>query len=281
METTAIWHIQNNLDVLKILNHYGFEKINASGKYYRACCKIHGGDSPTSFVINSENGLWYCHTTCDCGGDVFTLAEKIENINFPQAVKAIASILGIDIDGMEIGVRTNDLIKETKNVLDIIKNNKAKELQEYVINADIKKVNGYKGFREETLKYFDVGFIEEMEVPKSNKEGTYKITKSLVFPIIMNGVQIGASFRATKSDAFAKWIHQPTNINTSEILFNYDNAKSSNIIVICEGITDVMAYHEIGVSAVACFGSHMTLQQVELLRNTCAVIVLSFYGDNA
>ena len=65
------------------------------------------------------------------------------------------------------------------------------------------------------------------------------------------------------------------------MLYNYDNAKSESIIVVVEGIFDVFAYYEIGIQAVALFGSSVSKGQYELLMRTGADIVLSLDADNA
>ena len=62
----AIDKIMKDIDIVKLLDHYGFDTSNNNGGYIRCACKIHGGDNPTSFVINTDNTLWFCHTG-DCG----------------------------------------------------------------------------------------------------------------------------------------------------------------------------------------------------------------------
>ena len=121
-------------------------------------------------------------------------------------------------------------------------------------------------------------FAKQIELDKKNGD-KYVLFNRLVFPIIYSDVQIGASLRRTKSSDYPKWSHQPANIDTGKILYNYDNAKHSSKIV--EGITDVWAYHEIGVDAVATFGAHLTKDQYKLLLTTGADIILSYDGDDA
>ena len=108
---SAVEIIKANLDVEKILEHYNAKGIAHYGDFIRCCCPIHNGDNPTAFVMNTEKGLWSCKTN-DCGdGDIFTLVEKMEDMNFPQAVQKVAEILGIDINDMVIVQR-----KDRKNV---------------------------------------------------------------------------------------------------------------------------------------------------------------------
>jgi HK97 gp10 family phage protein len=101
MDATTL--IMQNLDVPHILRHYDFDKVKSDrGGFIRSCCKLHGGSNPTSFVINEDNGLWFCHSGGCGGGDIFTLVEKLEGIPFPKAVSRVAELLGVDIENMEI-----------------------------------------------------------------------------------------------------------------------------------------------------------------------------------
>ena len=45
--------------------------LQDDGTMYRCKCPLHGGDNPSSFVWNYTNGLWYCFTGCNRGGDIF------------------------------------------------------------------------------------------------------------------------------------------------------------------------------------------------------------------
>ena len=100
-------------------------------------------------------------------------------------------------------------------------------------------------------------FFKEIELEK--KDGSkYKLFNRLLFPIIVEGVQIGISLRRTKSTDFPKWSHQPRGIKTEEVLYNIDSVVVNEPIIVVEGILDVWAFYEIGLNAVCVFGSHIT-----------------------
>ncbi len=42
----------------------------------RACCPIHGGDSPTSPSLNEDKGLYFCHA-CHASGDKLDFVRKV------------------------------------------------------------------------------------------------------------------------------------------------------------------------------------------------------------
>lgn len=276
----AVTVINNNLDVEKLLNYYGFENIKSNGNTIRCCCKIHGGNDDTAFVINTETGLWYCHTGGCGGGDIFTLIQIMEKVDFITSVRWLSNFFNIDIQGMDIKERTENYLKEIKKFILMMRKRSKKQFEEFFIKENIREVTSFRQFKEETLQHFKLGYVESVTLIKKNKE-EYKLFNRLVIPIIFKGLQIGLSFRRIKSTDFPKWSHQPVNLEAGEILYNYDATTNQPIIVICEGITDVWAFYEIGVVAVATLGAHITEQQYKLILKTGADVVLAFDGDEA
>ena len=97
----------------------------------------------------------------------------------------------------------------------------------------------------------------------------------------MGGLTIGASLRRTKETDIPKWSHQPINIKTSNLLYNYDEAIDAESVVIVEGAFDVWAFHEIGITAVATYGAHITDEQYRMLLQCRADLILAYDGDVA
>lgn len=277
----ALTLLNEHIDVDLILRYYDFDKVSGDNHFARACCKIHGGNNASAFVINKENGLWYCHTGGCGGGDVYTLVELLEGVNFPQAVQKVAEILHIDLGTLQIRERQAHSVEELKKWIATIRSlNKKNSIAEYIVPEEQRDVKAYRGFKKETLDYFGLKYVEKIDLKK--KDGKpYTLHNRLLFPIMYKGKQVAVSLRRIKNTDVPKWSHQPSSFETSKLLYNYDNVQGCDTIVICEGFLDVWAYHEIGVSAVATFGAHLTDEQYKLLLKTGANIVLSYDGDDA
>lgn len=276
----AVELLQQHIDVSKVLDHYDFDKAKADGNMVRSCCKIHGGNNPSGFVINPENGLWFCHTGACGGGDLFTLVQKMENISFTHSVHKLAELFGVDIANLTITERKDTHIKELKEWVKAMKSRKKQNKQVFMIKEEVKEVAKFRSFHEETLRHFQLGYVEKIELTK--RDGSpYLLTHRLVFPIIQHGVMIGASLRKVRANDVPKWSHQPASIETRDILYNFDATQSASSIVIVEGIPDVWAYHEIGVIAVCTFGAHISDEQYKMLMRTGKDLVFSFDGDDA
>lgn len=275
----AIQLIEKHIDVEKILDHYKFDSVRPSGNFVRACCGIHGGDNPMSFVINQENGLWSCHTNCG-NGNIFQMVQKIEEISFPQAVGRVAEILGIDITKLAIVARNDDEKRELKEWKKTILALQPKAFEEYVPIGDAKVVKKFKDFLPETIEFFGLYLFEELHA-LSRDGNPFLVQNRIGFPIKRDGKTIGMSLRAIRSHQLPKWLHQPSTIKTSELLYNFDEAIGKEEVAVVEGITDVWAYHEIGVTAVATYGAHLGDEQRRLLIQLGCDIVLSYDGDKA
>ena len=111
----------------KLLNHYEFENIRTDDTYIRCCCKLHGGNNPSAFVVNKETGYWFCHTGGCGGGDAFTLVERFEGYaDFGQTVRWLSNFFNVDISGLPIVTHTKTYKQELKNFIDMVKRNKKK-----------------------------------------------------------------------------------------------------------------------------------------------------------
>jgi hypothetical protein len=69
-------------------------KLNQRGKDWRGACPIHGGKD-LNFSVDANTGRWFCHSTCQRGGDIPELEQAItHHVNFPEAVAEINRIIG-------------------------------------------------------------------------------------------------------------------------------------------------------------------------------------------
>ncbi|MDD2493876.1 MAG: CHC2 zinc finger domain-containing protein, partial [Tissierellia bacterium] len=164
----AVTKINKYLDINKLLNHYKFNHIKQNGKMIRACCKIHDGNNPTAFVIDSETSLWYCHTNNCGGGDVYDLVEKMENISFKNAVHWLASFFNVDISKCNVIERKNDYLSELNKWIKMMRNQKKIELKKFNIKEEIRLVTKFRNFKLETLQYFNLGYVENVQLNKKN-----------------------------------------------------------------------------------------------------------------
>lgn len=83
----------NRLDITEVVGKY--VELKGSGSSRKACCPFHNEKTP-SFSVSQDKQLYHCFG-CGVGGNAVTFVMEIEGIDFPSAIKSIASIVGIDV----------------------------------------------------------------------------------------------------------------------------------------------------------------------------------------
>ena len=122
--------------------------------------------------------------------------------------------------------------------------------------------------------------------------GVFDTTNTLIIPIWMKGVLVGWQSRLLytpdtldddeceamgyQQDPDGDWIRPPKyftapGIDKGRILYNYDWARQSDVVVVCEGAVDVW---KVGRSAVGAFGKGVSDAQASLLANFWDIVVV-------
>ncbi len=276
----AVILIQAHCDAWALLNHYKFDRVRSDGENIRACCKLHGGNNPTAFVMNPE-GLWYCHTGGCGGGDIFTLVQRMESVDFYAAVRILAELFDVDISGVRITEKKQRHIGEIQRFIKTMKSMRpAQPTEAFSLAANVREVTRFRSFLPETLAHFHVGYVDRATLYRRSGEA-YTLCRRLVFPVIFQGIQVGVALRRTHSRDYPKWSHQPAGLEFKNLLYNYDNVSGATRIAVCEGLTDVMAFYEIDVPAVATFGAGVSEAQYRLLLRSGADLIICYDGDDA
>ena len=84
--------VKQQADIVRIVGDYVKLK-KAGAQNYSGLCPFHNEKTP-SFSVHATRQFFHCFG-CGVSGDVFSFVQKIENITFPEAVRAIAQKLGI------------------------------------------------------------------------------------------------------------------------------------------------------------------------------------------
>lgn len=283
----AVEYINEKANIEQLLKYYNFKNINKSGNYIRSSCAIHGGNNPTAFVFNLENKLWFCHTGCKKGGDIYELIMEMEHISFPEAVQRASEIFNLNITDMKIE-RTEKWLKDTKKWIELMKKkHTSKEIKELNISDYILyDVNKFRNFNKETLNYFNIKYAEDITLKMKEKDIVFH--NRIVIPVYFNNKLVMLALRKTKSTDTPKWLNYPPGLYTGNILYNYDNAikymEESGIreIIVVEGIFDVMKFYEANIKNVVCsFGSHLTKEQEKLIMKVAESLILCYDNDEA
>ena len=86
------YRVKQQADIVRIVGEY--VKLKKSGaQNFSGLCPFHN-EKTGSFSVHATRQFYHCFG-CGASGDVFSFVQKIENITFPEAVRAVALKLGM------------------------------------------------------------------------------------------------------------------------------------------------------------------------------------------
>jgi DNA primase len=153
--------VKQQADIVRIVGDY-IKLKKAGAQNYSGLCPFHNEKTP-SFSVHATRQFYHCFG-CGLSGDVFSFVQKIENITFPEAVRAIAQKLGIALPKVSYSSPAEAKEAKLRTVL-LEANERACALfQEYLKRPEGAHAREYlvgRGLSEEILKAFRIGFAPE------------------------------------------------------------------------------------------------------------------------
>jgi DNA primase len=277
-------------------------------------CPFHDEKTP-SFTVSPAKGIYKCFG-CGKGGNSVNFVMDHEHFSYPEALKYLASKYNIFI---EEAVRTpeQEEAANDRESMYIVSNIANEYFQDQLFNDNEGRAIGLsyfkeRGFREDTLKKFQLGYSPEKSDAFSEhalKEG-YKIEflektgltipkesrnydrfrGRVMFPIhSLSGRILGFGGRILKSNVkAAKYLNSPESeiYSKSKVLYGMYQSKNSIVkkdrCLLVEGYTDVISMHQSGMeNVVASSGTSLTVEQIKLIKRFTNNITLLFDGDAA
>ncbi|MGI9181861.1 MAG: DNA primase [Longimicrobiaceae bacterium] len=90
---SVIEEVRLRADILEILGEH--TRLKRSGRTFRGPCPLHGGEGP-NFSVDPAKGIFKCFV-CGEGGDIFSFLRKHLGMSYPDAVRAVAERVGVEI----------------------------------------------------------------------------------------------------------------------------------------------------------------------------------------
>ncbi len=250
------------------------------------------------------------------GGNSVNFIMEHESLSYPEALRFLARKYHIEIEEKELTAEDIEKQNERESML-VLSTYAARVFSQNLFETDEGKTIGLsyfreRGFRQETLKKFDVGYSHDSWdafTQKALSEG-YKIDylektgltvrkddKSfdrfrgrVIFPVhSLSGQVLGFGGRILKKDdKTAKYLNSPESeiYHKSRILYGIYHARKSVMqedkCYIVEGYTDVLSLHEAGIdNVVASSGTALTKEQIRLIKRFTNNISILYDGDEA
>ena len=277
-------------------------------------CPFHDEKTP-SFTVSPAKGIYKCFG-CGKGGNSVNFVMDHEHFSYPEALKFLASKYNIFIEEQERTPEQEEAANDRESMY-IVSNIANDYFQDQLFNADEGRAIGLsyfkeRGFREDTLKKFQLGYSPEksdafsahalkegykieflektgLTIPKESRNYD-RFRGRVMFPIhSLSGRILGFGGRILKSNVkAAKYLNSPESeiYSKSKVLYGMYQAKNSIVkkdrCLLVEGYTDVVSMHQTGIeNVVASSGTSLTVDQIKLVKRFTNNITLLFDGDAA
>jgi len=297
----AIELIRSRMPIRELVGRYVALKPSGKGTW-KGLCPFHQEKTP-SFQVNEAKGLCYCFG-CKSGGDIFAFLQKIEGIEFREALERLAQETGVELP--QYKGRSSGR-KEALQILELaqayFRSHLAGEALQYLQErgltpASIERFGlGYAPkSRDGLIKYLQNHGISPEEGLEAGvlmeREGRYfdRFRNRVTFPILDPlGRIVAFTARALEKDDNPKYLNSPETalFKKSQLLYGYPEARAAirerGRAVVVEGLFDVIALHQLGFAeTVAVLGSSLSNEQAHLLKRADATeLYLAFDADEA
>src|ERR1700746_3249830 len=148
-------------DIVRIIGDYVTLK-KAGAQTYSGLCPFHKEKSP-SFSVHAARQFYHCFG-CGASGDVFSFVQKIENITFPEAIRAVAQKLGVSLPKTVFSSESEARDARLRTTLLEIHERACAFSQECLRRPEGARAREYpagRGLDDATIKKFRIGFAPE------------------------------------------------------------------------------------------------------------------------
>jgi DNA primase len=278
--------VKQQTDIVRIVGEY--VKLRKSGANWSALCPFHREKSG-SFYLYPVTASYYCFG-CHEHGDVFTFVMKMDNVSFPEAVRSIATKMGIPLPQREFSSPQEAREAGLRKQLLEIHEAATQYFQQNLHSPEAARAREYmtsRGITPETIKTFRLGYAPESFNDMRDRLGKFfseevlrasglfsskerddgssgplyaRFRKRITFPICNEqGKPIAFTARlldAVDDKSGPKYLNSPeTALYTkSQVLFNLDKAKAGikarDAALLVEGQMDCISLFMAGVDNV-------------------------------
>lgn len=278
------------------MREYAYVEDKGGKKWVKCPFHANGMEKTASCILNEDNGRYHCFG-CHASGDIFTLVQHKEGLDFVSSIEYLAKKAGVQLEESNADGQTKrdntkeilfDLYSRLSNTFNylLMNNNEAKPALEYLKQRNISDEMIQKfqlGYAPKSPKWLHAflkknGYEDDLLAKSglfSKEYAQYSLfSNRLMFPIRdRQGRAIAFSGRDLSGSSKAKYINSPETpiYQKKENFYGLFEAKQSIASgvqpILCEGNFDVVAMHQAGfTSAIASLGTAFTEEQCNNLR---------------
>ncbi|HZK66636.1 MAG TPA: DNA primase, partial [Chloroflexota bacterium] len=299
--------IKSRLDIVEVVS----EKVvlKKTGKSFKGLCPFHSEKTP-SFIVFPESGTWHCFG-CGAGGDAFGFVMQSQNMEFSEALTALAGRAGVELQS------ERRFHQDTGEMDALVSANEAalayfRSMLAGPAGADARAYVEKRHLSPLSVDEFSIGFAPDRGAGLANhlvqlglaravvlqaglagendSGGLYdRFRGRLMFAIRdQSGRIVGFGGRALGPGVEPKYLNTPQTplFDKGGILYAIDRAKQeirrSGQAVIVEGYMDAIMAHQHGFrNVVASMGTAVTDRQMAQLKRLATDLCFALDPDTA
>ncbi|MBM4419013.1 MAG: DNA primase [Chloroflexi bacterium] len=283
-------------------------KLTRSGRNFKGLCPFHAEKTP-SFYAFPDRDTWHCFG-CGLGGDAFSFVMRVENIEFAEALRALAQRAGVELRAPTSRQAEADRFRRLYDATAAT----SRFFHSHLFGPEGVSALQYleqRGVSQDSVRAFDIGWspaswdallvhlgksgftpqelFEAGLVVQRDTGGFYDRFRSrLVFTIRdAQGRPIGFGGR-TLGEEQPKYLNSADSpiFNKGATLFAIDRARAAirrtSEAIVVEGYVDAIIAHQAGFeNVVAALGTALTERHFQNLKRLAPRVVLALDADAA
>ena len=288
-----------------------YVKLTQKGRNLLGLCPFHPETKP-SFTVAPDKGIFYCFG-CSAGCNVISFLMQHQRLTFPEAAEELARRYNITLTYKDLGPEGGRQAQK-RQLMQEINKEAAAFYQANLTGPRGEKGRAYvqkRGLTPEVVRDFQLGYAldewdglrkhlqnkgisldaaQEVGLLMPRQHGGFydRFRDRLMFPILDRQNRVMAFGGRIIGEGEPKYLNSPESplYTKGRTLYGLPQAqeamRQTGAALVVEGYLDLLALRVHGVAnVVATLGTALTREQVRLLKNQVAKVVLVFDGDAA
>ena len=293
-------------DIVDVISSY--ISLKKKGANYWGLCPFHGEKTP-SFSVNANQQFYHCFG-CHVGGDAISFVQKVERMDFKEAVTFLAERANMQMP--KNSRNENYIPSDEKEKMYSVMKEAARWYRTNLFEDKGSKAREYiaaRGISDTIIKRFGLGYapddwnqltdymqnrgvtkeiLVKTGLAKEKNDSCYDAFRNrIMFPIIDRRMRIIGFGGRVLDDSKPKYLNSPETpiFNKRYNLYGIHTLNKINNVdklIVVEGYMDVISLHQAGVPQVlASLGTALTQGQAKLLKRYTDDIYICYDGDTA
>ncbi|NOR51213.1 MAG: DNA primase [Gammaproteobacteria bacterium] len=301
----------NRSDIVEVIDTR--VPLKKAGREYHACCPFHNEKTP-SFTVSPTKQFYHCFG-CGAHGTVISFLMEYENLDFIEALKELASNVGMQLPKSEGFSNVTPPVDKsvTQSLYDVMARADQffqQQLRQHPQAPQAVEYLKQRGLSGEIARDYGIGYsppgwdnlikalaptppkqlLDAGLVIEKEDNGTFydRFRERIMFPIRDQRGRVIAFGGRILGDGKPKYLNSPETdlFHKGKELYGLfearQNLKQIEQIIVVEGYMDVVALAQFGVrNVVATLGTAVTEDHLNQLFRTCSEVIFCFDGDSA